>query len=158
MTIASIKACINHYVENSKLKTTITGYWLNVILNKLLVLIESGGVYKSYITYITQTEVNAPTSTEVRNDVGVVTWGYILPGFYTITSIGAFPATKVLSPNTVAIKAGGNGFVLTQVYRINDDTLGVNAYRMDSADPGSAVTPLSEDDILSNHLIEVKIY
>ena len=100
--------------------------------------------YTSYVALLTQTGVNPPEATILKNTLfDVPVWSYTETGTYKATLAGMFPADKTL------IFIGNRPGRIFAAYRINDDAFEVTT----QDDEGSY-----SDGYLSETAIEMRVY
>ena len=103
--------------------------------------------YKIYSALLTQTSTNPPIATILENTLGDIVWTYSSSGVYTGTLISGFPKYKYFSPMPLSgfdcqVNQGGGGNAYSW-YRINDNSISVST---------------TENGILENSPIEIKVY
>lgn len=105
-------------------------------------------ITSAYIAYVSQTGTNAPTATEVLNQIGSPVWSRVSTGTYRLTLTGAFPANKTCPIDDCMMDQVGNYYTLN---RISADVMELKTY---------AYTNISvlADGVLSNRYIAIEIY
>lgn len=101
-----------------------------------------GSSYSVYTALLSQTGTDAPVATVLENTLsGAIVWSYSSVGNYIGTLAGAFTANKTF----ILLGRGDSAAVTTNmtIYRNSADEIGVE---------------LSEDDILNNTPIEIRVY
>lgn len=114
--------------------------------------------YLVYTALLTQSGTDAPVATVLQNTLGgTVVWSYLGAGSYLGTLNGVFTVNKtVFVPRTAIINADPETKTLLEQFqwmkwtRVSSDVVNIETI------PGSGGA--SEDDILINTLIEIRVY
>jgi hypothetical protein len=119
-----------------------------------------GVAYKSYTALMTQVGTDAPTVTEIYNNIGPIVWTHMgFTGFLVGTLEGAFPLGKTISLDSVGIKSGGGMSFAQGFQALSDvDEFNIGMYELMSSGAGVGMEPVLRDDIMSNQLIEIRVY
>jgi hypothetical protein len=96
--------------------------------------------YKVFKGLITQSGTNAPSVITVADELsGGIVWGYVAPGIFNGTLVGAFPLDKTITILMKGVEEEGVGVTL-EVQRINDNIVQI-------------ITKLSLNGVPTNSLI-----
>lgn len=152
-----------------KLKTKfITGAFINDVkhyfskINEIIDYINGNGKsgdgsYKVYTALLTQSGTDAPTSIILNNTLGITpTWSYIGTGSYRLTSTGTFTEKTFLIISDNNNNGGGGSYnnVNYKFYVNSTDSLNIQTLDFDD----NIASFVSEDSILSNTPIEIRVY
>lgn len=113
----------------------------NTINAALAAALAGKGDGRFYMVNLSQSGTSDPTGVVIINQLsGSPALGYVSPGQYTITLVGAFPAAKT---GCVITPCRDDSSSTAGIYRIDDDTIGVFT--------GSAADGTPGNDVLQGH-------
>lgn len=102
--------------------------------------------YKVYSAILSQTGTNAPTAIVLENTIGSISFSYIIPGMYNITSSGQFTFGKTIIYGNSIITSNGESVAYAYI--------GTNNCQVVTRDANGTST----NDILGYNFVEIRVY
>ena len=107
--------------------------------------------YLVYTALITQSGTGSiPTAIVLQNTIGEITWSYVSPAVYVMSSDAAFVAGKTYLNNQVLHLNQESGPYIALLQREDENTISLSTNFIMGGDP--------VDSILVNHSLEVRVY